>query len=85
MRQHDQTGPADGPPPPLPGSPLSLRRQLIFWAGALLVFIALLWLLGDVLLPFVAGMVLAYLLDPLVRQAAAAGPQPCRSHRCIVS
>ena len=61
------TGPASAPPP-LPTQPVSLRRQLIFWACALLVFIALLWLLNDVLLPFVAGMVLAYLLDPLVKQ-----------------
>jgi predicted PurR-regulated permease PerM len=66
------TGPA-GSPPPLPITPLSLRRQLIFWAGALLVFIALLWLLGDVLLPFVAGMVLAYLLDPIVRKLQKLG------------
>ena len=60
-------------PPPLPSSPVSLRRQLIFWAGALLVFIALLWLLNDVLLPFVAGMVLAYLLDPLVKRLQRLG------------
>ena len=66
------TGPA-GMPPPLPVTPLSLRRQLTFWAGALLVFIALLWLLGDVLLPFVAGMVLAYLLDPIVRKLQKLG------------
>jgi predicted PurR-regulated permease PerM len=60
-------------PPPLPTQPISLRRQLIFWACALLVFIALLWLLNDVLLPFVAGMVLAYLLDPLVRRLQRLG------------
>ncbi|MGV3634885.1 MAG: AI-2E family transporter [Pseudorhodoplanes sp.] len=67
------TGPADGPPPPLTGSPLTLRRQLIFWSGALAVFIALLWLLGDVMMPFIAGMALAYLLDPLVRQVEHLG------------
>ena len=67
------TGPADGPPPQLPLTPLSLRRQLMFWTGALLVLIALLWLLGDVLLPFMAGMVLAYLLDPVVRQLQKLG------------
>jgi predicted PurR-regulated permease PerM len=66
------TGPAAAPPP-LPGSPVSLRRQLIFWACALLVFIALLWLLNDVLLPFVAGMVMAYLLDPLVKRLQKLG------------
>lgn len=67
------TGPADTPPPQIPLTPLSLRRQLMFWTGALLVLIALLWLLGDVLMPFVAGMVLAYLLDPVVRQLQKLG------------
>jgi predicted PurR-regulated permease PerM len=67
------TAPGGGQPPQLPGSPLPLRRQLMFWGGALLVLIALLWLLGDVLMPFVAGMVLAYLLDPLVRMVQRLG------------
>jgi predicted PurR-regulated permease PerM len=67
------TGPTDGPPPEFTGSPLTLRRQLIFWSGALVVFILLLWLLGDVLMPFIAGMALAYLLDPLVRQVQRLG------------
>jgi predicted PurR-regulated permease PerM len=67
------TGPTDGPPPQLTGSRLTLRRQLIFWSCALLVLVALLWLLGDVLMPFVAGTALAYLLDPLVRQVQRAG------------
>ena len=40
---------------------------------ALAVFIAVLWLLSDVLLPFVAGMALAYLLDPMVRRAERLG------------
>ena len=52
----------------IPPSAISLKRQLLFWIGALAVFIALLWLLSDVLLPFVAGMALAYLLDPLVQR-----------------
>jgi predicted PurR-regulated permease PerM len=52
---------------------LGLKRQLLFWSGALVVFIVLLWLLSDVLLPFVAGMALAYLLDPLVRRVQALG------------
>jgi predicted PurR-regulated permease PerM len=54
-------------------SPLSLKRQLIFWACALLVLIALLWVLNDVLMPFVAGMALAYLLDPLVKRLQVLG------------
>ena len=41
------------------------KRQLAFWIVALAVFMFLLWLLSDILLPFVAGLVLAYLQTPL--------------------
>jgi len=41
------------------------KRQLTFWIVALAVFMFLLWLLSDILLPFVAGLVLAYLQTPL--------------------
>ena len=52
---------------------MALERQVTFWIAALAVFIALLWLLSDMLLPFIAGMALAYLLDPLARRAQALG------------
>jgi predicted PurR-regulated permease PerM len=52
---------------------MSLERQVAFWIAALAVFIAVLWLLSDVLLPFVAGMALAYLLDPIARRAERLG------------
>ena len=52
--------------PAKPVSGVSLKRQLIFWFVALVIFIAVFWLLSDVLLPFIVAMGLAYLLDPLV-------------------
>jgi predicted PurR-regulated permease PerM len=52
---------------------MTLERQVIFWIAALAVFVAVLWLLNDVLLPFVAGMALAYLLDPIARRAERFG------------
>ena len=52
---------------------MTLRRQLIFWSATLLVLIALLWLLNEVLLPFVTAMALAYLLDPLVQRIQRLG------------
>jgi predicted PurR-regulated permease PerM len=47
-------------------------RQVTFWlvAGAVLV---LLWVLGDVLLPFVLGAVIAYFLNPLADRLGATG------------
>jgi len=44
---------------------MNIRRQVTFWSVALVVAVLVLWLLGDVLLPFVAGIVLAYFLDPI--------------------
>ena len=52
---------------------MTLERQVIFWIAALALFVAVLWLLSDVLLPFIAGMALAYLLDPIARRAERLG------------
>ena len=46
---------------------------MAFWIAAFAVFVAFVWLLSDVLLPFVAGMALAYLLDPVARRAEQLG------------
>jgi predicted PurR-regulated permease PerM len=43
----------------------SLRRQIVFSFIFLLFFVAFLWLFSAILLPFVAGMALAYFLDPV--------------------
>src|SRR3954452_7103384 len=45
---------------------MSVRRQIGFWLAALVVVALTLYLLREVLLPFVAGMALAYMLDPIV-------------------
>src|SRR5262245_58650443 len=47
---------------------ISFRRPIVFWIGMLAVFVTLVVLLREVLLPFVTGMVLAYLLNPLARK-----------------
>ncbi len=44
---------------------LPVREQVTYWGLAAAGFLAVLWLLGDVLLPFVVGGAIAYLLDPL--------------------
>src|SRR5260370_38885374 len=48
-------------------------RPVAFWTAALTAFVALVWLLHDILLPFVAGMVLGYLLDPLANRIERLG------------
>jgi len=43
----------------------NLRRQVFFWIGALAIFVIFLTVFSSILLPFVAGMALAYFLDPV--------------------
>ncbi|EAU42758.1 permease [Fulvimarina pelagi HTCC2506] len=40
-------------------------RQVYFWCAAAFLFVLVIWLFADILLPFVLGMVIAYLLDPV--------------------
>jgi predicted PurR-regulated permease PerM len=47
------------------GIAVNLQRQIMFWLGAFLVFVAFLVVFSNVLLPFVAGMAVAYGLDPI--------------------
>lgn len=42
------------------------NRQLRFWLIGLGLFVLALWLLSGMLLPFVVGLAVAYLLDPVV-------------------
>ena len=44
---------------------MTMRRQVTFWLIALLGFVVCLWLFREILLPFIAGIVLAYFLDPV--------------------
>ncbi|WP_170347993.1 MULTISPECIES: AI-2E family transporter [Ruegeria] len=44
---------------------LPVKDQLRYWGIAAVVFVLLLWALGDVLLPFVIGGAIAYFLDPI--------------------
>jgi predicted PurR-regulated permease PerM len=43
----------------------SLKRYILFWIGVLFAFILFMWFFSSILLPFVAGMALAYFLDPV--------------------
>ncbi|MFK7941049.1 MAG: AI-2E family transporter [Roseovarius sp.] len=44
---------------------LPVNTQLKYWGIATLIFFLALWLLGDVMLPFVLGGAIAYFLDPV--------------------
>lgn len=44
---------------------LPLKEQARYWGIAAVLFLVILWFLGDVILPFVLGMAVAYCLDPV--------------------
>jgi len=43
----------------------AFQRQVVFWLAAFVVIVLVLWLLSEILLPFIAGLAIAYLLTPL--------------------
>lgn len=52
---------------------MRIEAKLGFWLGGLAVLVLLLWLLGDVLMPFAAALAIAYLLDPVADRLERAG------------
>jgi predicted PurR-regulated permease PerM len=52
---------------------MTLTRQMTFWVLTLVIGVTALWVLREILLPFVAGMALAYLLDPLANRLERMG------------
>ncbi|RBI84047.1 AI-2E family transporter [Rhodosalinus halophilus] len=52
---------------------LPVREQVTYWGIAAAVFLVVLWYLGDVILPFVLGGAIAYLLDPLADRLERVG------------
>ncbi len=44
---------------------LPVKHQLSYWGIATAVFLVVLWLLGNVMLPFIVGGAIAYFLDPI--------------------
>jgi predicted PurR-regulated permease PerM len=49
-------------------NPSTLFKRALVWLVVLAVVLCLFWMLRGVLLPFVAGTVLAYVLEPVVRR-----------------
>ena len=48
-------------------------KQAIWWGAVALILALVLWLLGAAIMPFVLGMAIAYLLDPVVDRLERAG------------
>lgn len=54
-------------------SSLSYKHHLGFWAGVCVLLLIFLWALQGVLLPFVLGLAIAYLLSPIVANLGQKG------------
>ena len=52
---------------------LSANEQVRYWGIGLVVLLLVMWMLGNVLLPFITGMAIAYFLDPVADKLEAAG------------
>ncbi len=64
---------------------MSRERQIWFWGIGFCVLIGLLWLLSSILLPFVAGMAIAYFLDPAADWLEARGCSRTLATSIIIS
>ena len=62
----DLLQPADGLMKSHEAGRVSLERQVLFWAVAVAAILYVVYLLGSTITPFAAGIVLGYLLDPVV-------------------
>ncbi len=52
---------------------MTLRAHMMFWTAMAALFLGLVWALGDVLVPFVIGLAIAYLLDPVMQRLSRTG------------
>lgn len=53
--------------------PMKLQRQILFWISSAIIFLLIIALLREILLPFILGMGIAYFLDPLADRLEKAG------------
>lgn len=53
--------------------PLSIKTHIVFWIAVSILFLSFIWVFKSMLLPFVLGMAVAYLLNPVVGKLGAFG------------
>jgi predicted PurR-regulated permease PerM len=74
---------------PLPVPPRSggdvFQRQMKFWLIAFAAIVLVLWLLSEILLPFIMGLAIAYLLTPFVDRLERAGANRLAASLLIIS
>ncbi|EBA16515.1 membrane protein [Roseobacter sp. SK209-2-6] len=63
---------------------LPAKKQLKYWGITAVIFALVLWFLGDVLLPFVLGAAIAYMIDPIADRLEAMGLSRAGSTAVII-
>lgn len=63
---------------------LPAKKQFKYWGIAAAVFAIVLWFLGDVLLPFVLGAAIAYMIDPIADRLEDLGLSRAASTAVII-
>ena len=61
------------------------QRQMKFWLIAFALIVLVLWLLSEILLPFIMGLAIAYLLTPFVDRLERAGANRLAASLLIIS
>jgi predicted PurR-regulated permease PerM len=64
---------------------LTLERQIALWAAAIILVIVFVRIVSAVLAPFVAGLALGYLLDPVADRLQRAGFSRLGASLCILT
>ena len=64
---------------------MRVERQVLFWLGALFLVVLAIGLLQDILLPFVAGIAVAYFLSPIVDRLGTMGVNRTLASALIVA
>jgi predicted PurR-regulated permease PerM len=72
------------PVPPRSGGDV-FQRQMKFWLIAFAAIVLVLWLLSEILLPFIMGLAIAYLLTPFVDRLERAGANRLAASLLIIS
>lgn len=64
---------------------IPINKKVLFWALSALTIFVFIWLFRAVLTPFVLGIVIAYLLNPLVKRFSTKGIQRTTSSAIILA
>ena len=85
LEPHQPSVPVPAPPPRQAGGDMMVQRQMKFWLIGFGLIVLVLWLLSEILLPFVMGLAIAYLLTPFVDRMERGGASRLLASLLVIS